>query len=188
MDRRTHREFGSGQVSLEQLSVLLRLTWGVTSYLRWPGLGKLPLRTSPSAGARQPLEVYVWSLRVARLPRGLYHYRSDGHCLEKLNRGASASHLAKLCAGQEWIRGCGAFFVITAVFPRVMWRYKSSRAYRVVLLEAGHFCQTFLLTATWLGLAPFCTAALVDEALEKELGVDGARESVLYAAGVGLRK
>lgn len=186
LERRTHRDFGLGQVSLEQLSILLRLTWGVTGHLHWPGLGKLPLRTSPSGGARQPLEVYVWGLRVAGLARGLYHYRSDRHCLEQLKHGASAAHLAKHCAGQEWIRDCAALFVMTAVFPRVMWRYKSSRAYRVILLEAGHFCQTFLLAATWLGLAPFCTAALRDEAIEKELELDGASESVLYAAGVGL--
>jgi len=66
-----------------------------------------------------------------------------------------------------------------------MWRYHFSRAYRVVLLEAGHFCQTFCLVATWLGLAPFCTAALVDEKLEEVLGLDGASETVLYAAGIG---
>jgi nitroreductase len=65
-----------------------------------------------------------------------------------------------------------------------MWRYRHSRAYRVILLEAGHFCQTFCLVATWLGLAPFCTAALDDEKIEADLGLN-AHESVLYAAGVG---
>jgi SagB-type dehydrogenase family enzyme len=93
--------------------------------------------------------------------------------------------LVKLCAGQDWIRHCSALFVMSAVLPRVMWRYHFSRAYRVLLLEAGHFCQTFCLVATWLGLAPFCTAALVDTKLEEELGLDGTNETVLYAAGVG---
>ena len=67
-----------------------------------------------------------------------------------------------------------------------MWKYQHPRAYRVVLLDAGHLCQTFCLTATWLGLAPFCTAALKDTLIEKDLGIDGIRESVLYIAGVGL--
>ncbi|HYA97270.1 MAG TPA: SagB/ThcOx family dehydrogenase [Methylomirabilota bacterium] len=187
-ERRTHRRFGEGRIPIDQLSTLLRLTWSVTSQMRWPALGKVPLRTSPSGGARQPLEVYVWSFKVAGLARGLYHYRSDTHCLERLKRSASPKRLARLCARQKWIGNCAALFVMTAVFPRVMWRYKFSRAYRVVLLEAGHFCQTFLLTATWLGLAPFCTAALLDEEFERELAVDGVSESVLYAAGVGLRR
>jgi len=76
---------------------------------------------------------------------------------------------------------------MTAVFPRVQWRYSFPRAYRVVLAEAGHVCQTFCLTATWLGLAPFCSMALADSRIENDLGIDGVTESVLYAAGVGTR-
>jgi SagB-type dehydrogenase family enzyme len=185
LGRRTHRCFAATPVPLDQISLLLWLTWGVTGHIRWPGLGWLPVKTSPSGGARQPLEAYVWALRVAGLARGIYHYRSDRHRLELLHRRADAGRVVALCGGQDWIGDCGAFFVMTAVFPRVMWRYRFSRAYRAVLLEAGHFCQTFCLIATWLGLAPFCTAALLDEEIEKDLGLDGATESVLYAAGVG---
>src|SRR5271169_1034757 len=185
LSRRTHRRFAPGGISLEQISRILNLTWGIKGYLQWPGLGQLLLKTSPSGGARHPLEVYVFALRVAGLPRGVYHYRGDRNSLELLRRGASEDRLVKMCAGQDWIRHCSALFVMTAVFPRVMWRYHFSRAYRVVLLEAGHFCQTFCLVATWLGLAPFCTAALVDTELEEVLGLDGASETVLYAAGIG---
>lgn len=185
LGRRTHRHFAKGSVSLEQLSTVLDLTWGIKGHLLWPGLGPLPLKTSPSGGARHPLEVYIFALRVAGLPRGVYHYRADRQALELIRRGTTEDRLVKLCAGQDWIRGCAALFVMTAVLPRVMWRYRFSRAYRVVLLEAGHFCQTFCLVATWLGLAPFCTAAFADAKLEKELGIDGANETVLYAAGVG---
>src|SRR5260221_10115686 len=52
---------------------------------------------------------------------------------------------------------------------------------------SSDLCQTFCLVATWLGLAPFCTAALVDPEIEADLGVDGSSEFVLYAAGVGVR-
>ena len=185
LSRRTHRRFAPGSISLAQISKLLDLTWGVKAHLQWPGLGRLLLKTSPSGGARHSLEVYLFALRVKGLPRGLYHYRADRNSLELLSRGANQERAAKLCAGQDWIRGCSALFVMTTVLPRVMWRYDFSRAYRVVLLEAGHFCQTFCLVATWLGLGPFCTAALVDPVLEKELAVDGVSETVLYAAGVG---
>jgi SagB-type dehydrogenase family enzyme len=186
--RRTVRDFGRRLVPLEDLSVLLWLTWGVTGRLRWPGLGKLLLKTSPSGGARHSIEAYFWALRVKGLRRGIYHYRGDGHFLERLHNGAQSARVVELCARQEWVRDCAALFVMTAKFPRVMWRYGFSRAYRTVLLEAGHFCQTFCLVATWLGLAPFCTAALVDAEIEEDLGLDGATESVVYAAGVGMKK
>jgi SagB-type dehydrogenase family enzyme len=73
---------------------------------------------------------------------------------------------------------------LTAVFPRARWKYRFPRAYRTVLIEAGHFCQTFCLVATSLGLAPFCTMALAESRIEKALGVN---EGVIYAAGVGKR-
>jgi SagB-type dehydrogenase family enzyme len=76
---------------------------------------------------------------------------------------------------------------MTAVFPRNMWKYTYPRSYRSVLLDAGHLCQTLCLVATWLGLAPFCTAALADSLIERDLEIDGITESAIYAAGVGVQ-
>jgi SagB-type dehydrogenase family enzyme len=76
---------------------------------------------------------------------------------------------------------------MTGVFARTQWKYDYARAYRAVLMEAGHLCQTFCLTATWLGLAPFCTIAFADSKIEKLLQLDGISESVLYVAGAGAR-
>jgi SagB-type dehydrogenase family enzyme len=182
--RRTHRSFGAGPISVDKLSLLLRLTWGFTGYIRWPGLGRLPVKTSPSGGARHSLEVYLWCAHVDGVPQGVYHYRPDRHELELLRTGIVANRMAQLCGYQNWVRNCAALFVMTSVLPRVMWRYQDSRAYRVILMEAGHFCQTFCLVATWLGLAPFCTAALYDEKIESDLGLN-PDEAVLYAAGTG---
>jgi len=121
---------------------------------------------------------------VKGLAPGVYHYRPDRHCLELLKAGRVSERLSRLCGHQDWVQDCGVLFVMTSVLARMMWRYRYSRAYRVILLEAGHFCQTFCLVATWLGLAPFCTAALDDEKIERDLALQ-ACEPVLYAAGVG---
>lgn len=75
---------------------------------------------------------------------------------------------------------------LTGVLGRIQARYKDSRAYRSLLLEAGHVSQTFCLTATWLGLAPFCTQAIADSAVEARLGLDPKAETVLYAMGAGV--
>ncbi len=185
--RRTWRDFASGAVSIGQLSTLLHLTAGIQHWLTIPRIGRAALKTSPSGGARHPTEVYVLALHVNRLPRGLYHYNSAAHHLERLRRGATPREVTRLLPGQWWYESAAAIFLFTAVFPRTQWKYHSPRAYRAVLIEAGHVCQTFLLTATWLGLAPFCSMALADTYAEKFLGVDGITESVIYAAGVGIR-
>jgi SagB-type dehydrogenase family enzyme len=184
--RKTHREFAKGKLSLENVSTLLKTTWGVQGYLETNVFGPLPHKTSPSGGARHPGEVYLMALRVNGLERGMYHYQSKDHRLTRLPAKVSP-HLASVyCADQRYFSGAAALFIMTAVFARTMWKYARARAYRVILLETGHLCQTFCLTATRLGLAPFSTAALRDSLIEKDLGIDGISESVLYVAGVGL--
>ena len=185
--RKTHRRFSKQKLPLDAVSQLLSLVWGVTGYLYTPRFGKLFHKTSPSGGARHPGEVYLMALRVKGLRAGLYHYQPATHQLEMISTNTSREKAWLYCARQHFVRNAAALFLMTAVFRRTMWKYQHPRAYRVVLLDAGHLCQTFCLTATWLGLAPFCTAALKDTLIEKDLGIDGIRESVLYIAGVGLR-
>lgn len=185
--RRTWRRFDNRPLTLSHLGTLLGLTWAIQHKVRGPdGIGVV-LKTSPSGGACHPLEVYVLVIRVTGIRRGLYHYRADDHRLELIRAGASAGQVTRYLPTSWWYARAGMLTLITAVFPRKQWRYRYPRVYRSILIEAGHFCQTFCLVATWLGLAPFCTAALSEADIEKDLGLDGVTESVLYAAGVGTR-
>lgn len=192
--RRTWREFAEQPMDVAALATLLGLTFRIQHWMALPGLwpgkkkiGKVPLKTSPSGGARHPLEAYVLATRVKGLPRGLYHYAPDSHTLETLKATATPRQIADYVPAQWWYSRASALIIISAVFPRTEWRYDFPRAYRAVLLEAGHFSQTFLLVATWLGLAPFCSMALADTKIERDLGLDGVSESVLHAVGVGTR-
>lgn len=183
--RRTWREFSKEPVELEKMAQLLWLSFGVQGWAMIPGVGRLALKTSPSGGAMHPFEAYVMAGRVQGLNSGIYHYDPEGHRLELLRKGTSKPEIEKMLAGQQWCAEAAFVLLLTAVFARTQWKYEHPRAYRVVLAEAGHLCQTFCLTATWLGLAPFCTMALADTTIEQALGIDGVRESVLYAAGAG---
>src|SRR5712691_8992762 len=75
---------------------------------------------------------------------------------------------------------------MTARFDRSFWKYRwHDRAYRVLLLDAGHLSQTFYLVCTELGLGPFVTAAVNDANVEERLGLDPYREGVLALCGCG---
>lgn len=187
LSRRTWRGFSRRPVDASQLGALLDLSFGVRFWGRGAAGERVAFRTSPSSGARQALEAYVLALRVEGVPRGLYHYAADEKALELLRPGATSRQLLAYLEHQWWYRRAAAVVFMSAVLPRSRWRYPFPRAYRSLLLEAGHFCQTFLLAATWLGLAPFCTAALADTRIERDLGLDGIDEVVLYAAGIGSR-
>jgi len=182
--RRTHREYGRSDIPLTAIAELLQYTWGVKRSEATP-LGELLFKTSPSGGARHPIEVYVAALKVDGLKAGLYHYATREHRLELIREGACSEEAVEYCAGQEYVRDAAALFIMTAVFGRSMWKYRFARAYRVVTLDAGHLGQTFCLLATELGLAPFSTAALNDSLIERDLQLDGISESVIYVVGVG---
>jgi SagB-type dehydrogenase family enzyme len=185
--RRTWRRFGRRPLDLASLGTLFDLTFRIKEWMPVEGQGRVPLKTSPSGGARHPLEAYVLARKVRGLAPGLYHYRPDRHGLERLTKTATPGQIEDYLPSQYWYRGAAALVLITAVFERSRWRYDYPRGYRAVLIEAGHFCQTFLLAATWLGLAPFCSMALADSRIEGDLRIDGVAESVIYAAGVGTR-
>jgi SagB-type dehydrogenase family enzyme len=185
--RRTWRRFAPGKLALADLATLLGLTYGVREWVAVPPLGRFAVKTSPSGGALHPIEAYVVARDVEGISPGIYHYDATKHRLELLRRGMTRDRMSDYVMGQRWFSEASAFVLMTAVFTRTQWKYRYPRAYRVVLAETGHLCQTFCLVATWLGLAPFCTMAMADSKIDRDLGIDGVTEGVLYVAGVGKR-
>jgi SagB-type dehydrogenase family enzyme len=186
-ERRTWRQFGSAAVSRDDLATLLGLTWGVQQWMHVDGFDRMALKTSPSGGARHSIEAYAYVRRVDGLARGWYHYDPDRHALRPLAGGTRRRKISTYLPKQGWYDEAAVLIAMTAVFARAQWRYGYARAYRSILAEAGHLAQTFCLIATSLNLAPFCSMALADSLLERDLGVDGVSESVIYATGVGHR-
>lgn len=184
LNRRTWRRYSAAAVTLEELGTVLGLSAGVQWWAKGHG-GELPLKTSPSGGARHPIECYVVVRRVSGLRPGIYHYNGGGHELERLSGPVSPARCRQYVPQSGYFANAAVMVFFTAMFERQIWRYSYSRAYRAALIEAGHVCQTFLLTATWLGLAPFSVMGLADAPIERDLGIDGISESVLYAAGFG---
>ncbi len=185
LERRTRRSLSGEPVTLDELATILGWTWGQTRALADPNLGPYFLRTSPSGGARQPIEAYPVVLRVDGLAPGVYHYSVKEHGLELLRPGSLEDEIVSLCGNQSWVRNAAAVVFMTAVLERTTWKYRHAHAYRVLHLDAGHLGQTFHLVCTRLGLAPLTFAAFSAEHAETVLGVDGMREIVVYAAAVG---
>ena len=185
--RRTWRRFGRSPMSRQDLATVLGLTWGVRRWARDDAGNRVALKTAPSGGAMHPIEVYVAAFNVAGLARGLYHYDAARHALARVGPIRSRLRAGRYLPSQPWYRGAAALFLMTAVVGRELWKYDSPRAYRAMLIDAGHLCQTCCLVATALNLAPFCSMALADSVIERDLGLDGVSEIALYAAGVGNR-
>lgn len=183
--RKSVRAFSEKQITFEQLSKILYYTWGKMSYYKVRGFGRLLHKTSPSAGARHPVEAYVIVNNVESTKRGIYHYSVKDHSLELMKTGDFKEKSVEYCAGQYWAGDTCALFIMTAVVARTAWKYRIARVYRALLLDAGHLSQTFFLVAAALGLGAFCTGIVCDTLIEEELGLDGISEVVLFVVGVG---
>jgi SagB-type dehydrogenase family enzyme len=184
--RRTWRRFGRRPIDRDALATLLGLTWGIQQWADLPGYGRTPLTTSPSPGARHSIEAYVLVRRIQGVPHGFYHYDAHGHALVKISDGVP-KRPSDYLPTQTWYNRASALVFMASVFARAQWRYSDPRTYRSLLAEVGHQGQTFCLVATALGLAPFCSMALADSKIERDLGLDGISEAVMYSVGVGTR-
>lgn len=175
--RRSIRDYSGEPLTLEQLSLLLHSAYGITE-------PSYPLRASPSAGALYPLEIYPVVNQVSGLRRGVYHYRPRDHSLELVKEGDFRSSLLTATGGQDMVLQASAVLVITAIFQRTRWKYQE-RAYRYVLLEAGHLGENVYLAATSLGLGPCGIGAFFDDEINQLVGVDGKDEAAVYLVSIG---
>jgi SagB-type dehydrogenase family enzyme len=152
--RRTWRRFGRAPFPLDAVGTLAGLTWGVQRWARDTAGGRVALKTSPSGGGMHPGEVYLAAFNVRGLRRGLYHYDAARHALARVSAAKAPFTPSRYLPAQPCYERASAVFLMTAVVERERWKYDSPRAYRAMLLDAGHLCQTFCLVATALGLAP----------------------------------
>ena len=184
--RRTVRQFRNRKVMFTDFSAIMRGTWGQTGWIDAGPLGRLLIKSSPSAGARHPIECYVLAWRVESLTPGLYHYCVRSGRLERLRSGDFRKEAVRLASGQTWVRSAAFLCIMTAVTERVFWKYRMADAYRLFFLDAGHLGQTFVLLATSRDLGAFTTAALQESRIERLLGIDGVREFPVYLCGAGV--
>jgi putative peptide maturation dehydrogenase len=181
-------------------AVMQRVHGAQAVYDAAPG-GSVVKKTSPSGGGLHPLGAYLLVRHVEGLAPGFYHYHAGEHALEPLpwpqalvEDGATpeASKVrdfaSALLAGQQWFADAHVLVFLLARFRRHTWKYRNhAKAYRVMLLDAGHLSQTLYVTATELGLGAFITAAVNDSEIEEALGVDPLEEGLIAVNGFGWR-
>ncbi len=165
--RRSVREFSSEPLTLEHASQLLWAAQGINR----EGSG----RTTPSAGAHCPIELYLVASDVAALTPGAYHYRPDHHDLTQCAEGDLRVELADASLQQTWMVGAPLVVVITAVFGRTTAEY-GARGVNFVHMEVGSVYQNVHLQAAALELGTTVVGAFDDERVTRLLGLPADHE------------
>ena len=175
--RRSERGYSGEAMSLSELSYLLHYAVGITEEAHH-------FRAAPSAGALYPIEVYPLVNNVEGLASGIYHYVVADHSLELVREGDFRRELVRYALGQEMMGEANVVLALSSILKRAEWRYRE-RAYRYVLLEAGHIGQNVYLVATSMGLGVCGVGAYSDRGYNRLIGVDENKESVIYLLSLG---
>lgn len=178
--RRSRRSFTPEGLSPDELSFLLWSAQGVRRMLA----NGASQRTSPSGGARHPLDTYAIVSRVDGVDPGMYAYLPDGHRLWSKGAHPGKDRLLAACNGQEFAASAPLLMIWAAVPARTSWRYGPA-APKLVLLDAGHACENLYLACEHLDLGTCAIGAYLQGASDELLGLDGVSSTVVYMAPVG---
>ena len=192
LERRvTCRNFVTEPLSHAAFSTVLYRAFGarvVSDYA--PGV-QLLKKGVPSAGGLHAVEAYLLVQRVKGVPPGLYHYHPVAHALEPVralavDEAAALAH--RFVAAQAYYVDAPLLVALVARFERNFWKYRNhAKAYRAVILDAGHLSQAMYLAATELNLGAFITAAINEVEIEQAFGLEPMAEGPLAVCGFGVR-
>ncbi|MRR06714.1 MAG: SagB/ThcOx family dehydrogenase [Deltaproteobacteria bacterium] len=174
-ERRSHRDYGEGPLSLEEIAQLLWAAQGISH--------DRDLRTSPSAGALYPVETYLVAGEVQNLPAGVYRYRPDRHDLVLVRSGDVRRQLCSASLHQDAIVSAPACIAFSAVYARSTSKY-GKRGIRYTHMETGIAAQNVSLQAVSLHLGTVVIGAFHDYEVSDVLALP-VREAPLLIMPVG---
>jgi SagB-type dehydrogenase family enzyme len=177
--------FNERGLEVRDIAQVLRAALGVQREIQTE-LGPHVLKTSPSGGARHPVEGYVASRWVNGLSPGVYHYDAGKDSLSAVNGPEALEDLNGSCYEKEGICTASAVLFLTVRWMRHNWKYRYSRSYRMVLIDVGHVIQTVCLAGDLVDVDVYSTYAIHDELIANMLALgEDCEESPMFALGLG---
>jgi putative peptide maturation dehydrogenase len=192
LERRvTCRNYVAAPLARDVFSAVLYRAFGARAVSDYaPGV-QLLKKGVPSAGGLHATEAYLLVQRVEGVAPGLYHYHPVAHALEplrELDADTAAALARRFVAAQAYYVEAPLQIALVSRFERNFWKYRNhAKAYRAVILDAGHLSQAMYLAATELNLGAFITAAINEVEIEQAFGLEPMTEGPLAVCGFGVR-
>jgi SagB-type dehydrogenase family enzyme len=160
--RRSVREYAPGPLSLAEVSQLLWAAHGIT--------GPNGKRTTPSARAVYPLEVWLVANEVTGLAPGLYRYVPKDHALALVAAGDHRASVTAAASGQKSVEHAAAVVAVAGDSALAAAKF-GARATRWLGMEAGFVVQDVYLEATVLDLGTVMVGGFDENATREALAL-----------------
>lgn len=169
--RRTSWNFSNKDLSIEDLKKLLYYSFGISDQDHMK-------RVYPSGGQFYAIEIYIVptkrSVDTGLMDRFVYKYNVNHHQLVE-HGPIEISGISKISAstdvGHFKFENAQCLVFLVANPKDISVKYMDF-TYRIMLLEAGHMAQNFLLTATALDISSVPMGGLHEESVKKLLRLD----------------
>lgn len=180
------RDFTDEAIAVEQLGALLKMSYGPTAQIESRSGQIQHLRSTTSAGALYPTEVYVAAFKVSGLEAGLYHYRPIEHTLEHVRAGQLREDFGARTSYPDLCGTSSAAIILTSMLKRTMSKYHH-RGYRFALYDCGALIQSLYLAGTAVGLDTCAVGGIYDDEIADFLQTNPVDEPPQLAFLVGPR-
>lgn len=193
-DRRSIRQYTGDSVPLNYAASIIQAGLGVTS-TQEIGLGQtastsLSFRAVPSAGGIYPVELYLVSLNVDNLEKGIYQYNPGEDCLVQLYGPDIVEKLLNCFSVSEdfiSIKRSGFLCLLLGSAPKSMYKY-GNRGLGFTLHEVGGISQNIHLAVTSLGLGSVDCASYFSDEAHRLLNLDGVYRHLFHTIVVGVNQ
>lgn len=191
--RRSCRAFSGAPIPYGRLAALLRGAAGVSGHgivdLTTGGRCSIPLRTAPSGGGLQAVQVFVAAQNIAGLTSGLYEFNSRDDQLDRRGDENSVKSITSTFVMPEnfiSVDQAGAVLILVG-YPQRTTRKYGARGVRFMFLEAGYIAQCAHLMACALGLGSVDFQGFCDDEINAALGFDGLNQVTIHTVIVGTK-
>jgi SagB-type dehydrogenase family enzyme len=189
--RRSRRTYTGDAIPLGHLATAIRSAGAVTAEaeaeLATGDVRTFRFRTAPSGGGLYPIDIYVVSLRVNGLDRGIYRYRPLTDSLVRVGERIEAEKVVDALAIPDEIISisrANVLFLFVGHPWRSMRKY-GSRGARFLFLEAGAMAQNIHLATEAIGFGSVDCASMYDDEIHEALRIDGLHQTLVHALILG---
>lgn len=191
-DRRSVRQYTGDSIPLNYAASIIKAGLGVTSTqeisLGQTATTSLSFRAVPSAGGIYPTELYLVSLNVDRLEKGIYQYNPAEDCLVRLYGNDAVEKLLNCFSVPEdliSIKRSGFLCLLIGSAPKSMYKY-GNRGLGFTIHEVGSISQNIHLAVTSLGLGSVDCASFFSDEAHRLLNLDGVFRHLFHTIVVGV--
>lgn len=174
---------GEAESAAGFLSQLLFYSASISATKLAPSGMRYALRVNPSSGNLHPTEFHFATRGFGDWPDGLYHYRVSSHEAEQRAAGDWVERILGTALA-PWSREARLVFVLTSIFWREAWKYRS-RAYRYCCHDVGHAWESLVQSARALGCESHTYGHFLDGKLRRALCAAEDERPMLIVAILG---